>query len=109
MEQLENAIMEALLAGDDPRIVGLRQQYAAATVKGREFSGVGFFTNFQVPSTAPRVSPPDFELGAHTLLQARWSQTRGWRCPVRAEGRSGHARGVHVRRAVANQSSVARD
>ncbi len=61
--------MEALLAGDDPRIVGLRQQYAAATVKGREFSGVGFFTNFQVPSTAPRVSPPDFELGAHTLLQ----------------------------------------
>ena len=61
--------MKVLLDGDEPRLVVLRQQYAAATVKGREFSGVGFFTNFEVPSTAPKVSPPDFELGARTLLQ----------------------------------------
>jgi hypothetical protein len=35
-EEFEVQVMTALLAGDDPLLEALRQQYAAATVRGRE-------------------------------------------------------------------------
>ena len=61
--------MEALLAGDDPRLAALRKQYATATVRDRQFSGVGFFTDFQVQASIEKTTPSNFELGDHFLLE----------------------------------------
>ena len=69
MEELEKAVMEALLTGSDPRFPVLRIQYGTATVKNRQFSGVGFSTDFEVSSETAKVAPPNFELGNHLLLR----------------------------------------
>jgi hypothetical protein len=42
--ELEQKVMTALLAGDDYVLTTLRNQYTAASVVNRKFSGVGFFT-----------------------------------------------------------------
>ena len=55
--------MELLLQGDHPVLTVLRQQYAVAKIISREFSGVGFFTSFEVPEDIPLVDPPNFEAG----------------------------------------------
>jgi len=62
-EELEQELMNLLLQGDHPILAILRQQYVTAKVGSREFSGVGFFTNFEVSETAPLVEPPNFEAG----------------------------------------------
>ena len=62
MEEIERTIMTALLAGSDPVLAQLRLQYAAASVKVRELSGVGFFTHYSVPEACPAVEPADFEV-----------------------------------------------
>ena len=59
MEQLtnlENSVMEMLLAGGDDVLGGLRCQLAASTCAGRENTGVGFYTTFNVPNVVPRVA-----------------------------------------------------
>jgi hypothetical protein len=53
IEEFEKAVMSALLAGDDPLLATLREQYAAATVRDRERSANGFITRFEVPAPAP--------------------------------------------------------
>ncbi len=60
--EFERRVMTALLVGNDPIITALRNQYAAASVVNREFSGVGFFTTYSVPSQLPRIEPPNFEV-----------------------------------------------
>jgi hypothetical protein len=42
--------MTALLAGDDPLLATLREQYAAASVRAREVTATGFVTRFEVPA-----------------------------------------------------------
>lgn len=54
-EEFEVQVMTALLAGDDPLLAALRQQYAAATVSGREKTGTGFVTRFDVPQSVPPI------------------------------------------------------
>ena len=54
-EEFEVQVMRALLAGDDPLLEALRQQYAAATVSGREKTGTGIITRFDVPPGVPPV------------------------------------------------------
>jgi hypothetical protein len=54
-EEFEVQVMRALLAGDDPLLEALRQQYAAATVNGREKTGAGFITRFDVPQGVPPI------------------------------------------------------
>src|SRR5262245_42666645 len=44
----EAAALQMLLAGSHPTLVGLRAQLPGLLVTGREFTGVGFFANFQV-------------------------------------------------------------
>jgi len=56
-------VMKLLLDGDLPVLEVLRQQYAASSIRSREFSGVGFFSHFAVPKDVAASSPPDFELG----------------------------------------------
>jgi hypothetical protein len=53
---LERAVVEMLLAGDLPALYALRAQFTASRVAKREFTGVGFFTDFDVPASAPQVS-----------------------------------------------------
>ena len=55
IEEFEQAVMRALLAGDDPLLATLREQYAAATVRDREMNANGFITRFEVPASAPLV------------------------------------------------------
>jgi len=47
--------MEMLLAGDSPYLEILRQQLARSSISSREHTGVGCFTNFQIPSELPRL------------------------------------------------------
>jgi hypothetical protein len=56
LEQFEQAVMTALLAGDDPLLAALRAQYASATVRDREKTATGFITRFDVPSTVPPIA-----------------------------------------------------
>ncbi len=55
MYEIESQAMESLLAGDDPELEVLRDQFAMATIAERENTGVGFFTKFQIPNDLPRL------------------------------------------------------
>ena len=68
MEELERVVMARLLAADTVVAPALRAQCAVADVARREFTGVGFFTDFAVPPDAPRIVPPDLELGDAATL-----------------------------------------
>jgi hypothetical protein len=55
IDEFEKQIMRALLAGDDPLLAALREQYAVATVRDRERTASGFVTRFEVPPGAPAI------------------------------------------------------
>ncbi|MDE0938166.1 MAG: hypothetical protein OSA89_19845 [Mariniblastus sp.] len=56
IEPIERRVMQRLLAGDHPTLETLRQQFARSCVADRDFTGVGFFTRFEVPDSVPRVN-----------------------------------------------------
>jgi hypothetical protein len=56
VNEFESRLMEVLLRGDHPVLAVLRAQLEGASVSKREFTGVGFFTTFAVPLTAPRLA-----------------------------------------------------
>jgi len=56
LEEFERQVMAALLAGDDPVLATLREQYAAATVRDRERTESGVVTLFDVPSNVPVIA-----------------------------------------------------
>jgi hypothetical protein len=55
LEEFEAAVMAGLLAGDDPLLATLREQYAAATVRDRERTATGFVTRFEIPANVPPI------------------------------------------------------
>jgi hypothetical protein len=55
LEEFEQQVMAGLLAGDDPLLAALREQYAVATVRERERSTAGFITRYDVPAGAPAI------------------------------------------------------
>lgn len=55
LDPLERRVMEMIVAGDDPTLDILREQFQAAHCTDRTLTGVGFFTRFSVPPTIPRV------------------------------------------------------
>jgi len=57
-EPIERQVMQMLLAGDHPTLETLRQQFARSNVVERDFTGVGFFTSFEVRDCLPRLVPP---------------------------------------------------
>jgi hypothetical protein len=64
IEDLERAVLDHLLAGDHPALEVLRAQAAGLRVIARKMSGVGFFTDFEVPAGARLLATPrDLELG----------------------------------------------
>jgi len=61
---LEDQLLQMLLRGDNEVLAVLRQQAKEAKVSSRKMTGVGFFTEFDVPPQAPRVmGRPTFKLG----------------------------------------------
>jgi hypothetical protein len=55
VDEIERQAMEFLLRGDNAVLAVLRDQLAATAVATRHLTGVGFFTGFHVPATAPRL------------------------------------------------------
>jgi hypothetical protein len=52
MNELEQRVMQMLLAGDNPALEALRIQLDSAKVSDRKFTGSGFLTEFQAPTDA---------------------------------------------------------
>jgi hypothetical protein len=67
MEQLTNlekAVLEKLLSGKSEIFQVLYNQYRQLQVAEREFTGVGFWTIFSVPSSVPQLlGRPSFSFG----------------------------------------------
>lgn len=55
-EEMEKLVINKLLEGEDEIFEDLRKQYKEATVKSREFTGVGFFTTFNLKHCVPKYS-----------------------------------------------------
>ena len=55
LNSLERRVMDMLLAGEDPTLDVLRDQFRVADVTERELTGVGFFITFLVPPGVPRL------------------------------------------------------
>lgn len=62
LTDLEQAVLDKLLAGDHPVLATLRQQSTQARLAKREYTGVGFYCDLEVSSDAPTVQG-DFYLG----------------------------------------------
>lgn len=56
MNDLESTILDALLRGESEELAILREQARHVTVQKRDYTGVGFLTEFAVPTEAPRVN-----------------------------------------------------
>ena len=56
MNEIEATVVAALLAGDKEELAVLRQQAQQAGVRSRTHTGVGFWTCFDVPPGAPRLT-----------------------------------------------------
>ncbi len=59
----EEQLIGLLLEGDHPVLATLRLQYAGAKIARREYSGVGFCVDFEVPDSVPLANPPEFAAG----------------------------------------------
>ena len=55
LDPLERLAMDMLLAGDDPTLKILREQFRVTAVLDRKLTGVGFFVTFSVPPGARRI------------------------------------------------------
>ena len=60
---LEQAVLDKLLAGDHPALAVLRTQAEQSHVSHREFTGVGFWTDIDMPDDLAAVTPSDFTVG----------------------------------------------
>jgi hypothetical protein len=58
IEPVESKAMQMLLAGEHPTLELLREQFKHAQIKSRDFTGVGFFTEFEIGGGGPKVKPP---------------------------------------------------
>lgn len=64
LNELEQAVLDKLLAGDHPVLAALRVQAERARVTRRESTGAGFFCDFAVPSDVPPLAATrDFRIG----------------------------------------------
>jgi len=64
LTSLSEKVIERLLAGDDEVLAVLREQARNSRVASNKETGVGFYTEFVVPSEIPRVpGRPTFRFG----------------------------------------------
>ena len=52
---LESKVLDLLLAGEDPVLTVLQDQLASARIQSREFTGVGFYLDFEIPTNSKRI------------------------------------------------------
>ncbi len=50
---LESQVLDLLLAGKDPVLNVLRQQFHSSEVESRKYTGVGYYLKFNVPGNTP--------------------------------------------------------
>ena len=58
-KQIEHDAMQMLLAGAHPTLETLRAQFERSYVSERNFTGLGFFTTFEVREPYSRLDPPN--------------------------------------------------
>lgn len=63
MNNIETEVLELLLAGEHPDLAILRVQLATAKVKNREYTGVGFFTDFEIAEGIPKLNSERIIIG----------------------------------------------
>lgn len=63
LTDFERRVLDACLAGDDPKLAVLRQQAEVASVAGREHTGAGAYITLAIPPTAPVVEPGAIVIG----------------------------------------------
>jgi hypothetical protein len=56
LTEFEQAVVDKLLAGAHPTLAVLRTQAERARLISREYTGVGFYLDFEVPPDAPTLS-----------------------------------------------------
>ncbi len=62
-EKFKSDIMQMLLDGENDTLLILRKQYLNAKMT-TEFTGVGFFTHFEIPESVSKLDPPrSFQIG----------------------------------------------
>jgi hypothetical protein len=64
LTELESVVLRYLLQGDTEENRILSEQLSASSLESRERNGYGFFTNFEVPDSAPGCTNLNFELGS---------------------------------------------
>jgi hypothetical protein len=67
--EISQQLIPRFLQGSDPDLSTLREQYAAARVRGVHLTGVGFFVDFEVPPELPVCSRTDI-VGGHATIAA---------------------------------------
>lgn len=73
-DALERRVMEMLLAGDDPILSVLREQFQVAHVAERTLTGAGFFVTYLVPPTVPRLEGSTWSYLGHVKADIRGLQ-----------------------------------
>lgn len=69
-EQLELAVLQSMARRARPEnAAALKSQIVSAKVVSRDFTGVGFFTNYEVPEDTVPFPPSRFEGIAHITLE----------------------------------------
>lgn len=63
LTRLERAVLDKLLAGDDPTLGTLRVQAKRARLLSCEKTGVGFFCRLEVPEDVERLGHAEFHIG----------------------------------------------
>ena len=61
-EDFERKLMNMLLCGEDSVLKKLRKQYTMSEITSREFTGVGFYTNFFVNTNDFHVDKKSFQI-----------------------------------------------
>lgn len=68
-EEFEKAVMEKIMEKEAAVNSILREQYKHAVVKGRDFTGAGFFTDFDIPQGVfPIIEPVEYDYGDVSVI-----------------------------------------
>ena len=63
LSEFEKRILDALVETNGSQEALLREQLSAVTDLGRDFTGVGYYLNFSVPSSVPKLSLGSYPVG----------------------------------------------
>jgi hypothetical protein len=88
-EEFESVVATKLLSGDHPDLTVLRNQYARATLRNREWLDNQVTVYFDIPEDAPRTNIPDLGFADVCFILAG-EDARGWAFLAVKDGRIEH-------------------